>query len=218
MEFQRDIAPPPAPPPIVPETEAPRMSRTGGMSFSQALAVVESHRDKVQMTLGIALVARLVGEFDFIRLAREHAVVSQLPFIGLAMLSYMIVLWFLAARTRDRWGFGMALGIGVLQATLAARTRDRWGFGMALGIGVLQATYATVLVFTSHQFAPALLWKPAVVVITHLALAFTAFRAGGAYPPLDSKKPWIFGFATAFIFVVLPWVALPLAESLGYSL
>src|SRR5258708_25286639 len=173
MEFQRDIAPPPAPPPIVPETEAPRMSRTGGMSFSQALAVVESHRDKVQMTLGIALVARLVGEFDFIRLAREHAVVSKLPFIGLAMLSYMIVLWF-----------------------LAARTRDRWGFGMALGIGVLQATYATVLVFTSHQFAPALLWKPAVVVITHLALAFTAFRAGGAYPPLDSKKPWILGLAT----------------------
>ena len=195
MEFQRDIAPPPAPTPIVPEPEAPRMSRTGGMSFSQALAVVESHRDKVQMTLGMALVARLIGEFDFLRLAREHTVVSQLPFIGLAMLSYLIVLWF-----------------------LAARTRDRWGFGMALGIGVLQATYALVLVFTGHQFAPGLLWKPAIVVITHLALAFTAFRAGGAYPPLDSKKPWIFGFATAFIFVAIPWAALPLAESMGWSI
>jgi hypothetical protein len=197
MEFQRDIAPPPAetPKPMVPEAEPPRPSRTGGMSFSQALAVVESHRDKVQMTLGIALIARLIGDFDFFRLARDHAIVAQLPFMGLAMLSYMIVLWF-----------------------LAARTRDRWGFGMALGIGVLQATYAIVLVISARQFAPMLLWKPAVVVITHAALAYTAFRAGGAYPPLDSKKPWIFGFATAFIFVVIPWVALPLAESMGWSL
>ena len=195
MEFQRDIAPPPAPTPVVPEVEPPRPSRTGGMSFSQALAVVESHRDKVQMTLGIALVARLIGDFDFLRLAREHTIVGQLPFMGLAMLSYMIVLWF-----------------------LAARTRDRWGFGMALGIGVLQATYAVVLVFSIRPFGPALLWKPALVVVTHLALAYTAFRAGGAYPPLDSKKPWIFGFATAFIFVVLPWVAVPLAESMGFSI
>ena len=89
---------------------------------------------------------------------------------------------------------------------------------MALGIGVLQATYAIVLVFSIRPFAPALLWKPAVVVITHLALAYTAFRAGGAYPPLDSKRPWILGFATAFIFVVLPWVAVPLAESMGFTI
>ena len=44
----------------------------------------------------------------------DTMLVPELPFIGLALLSYMIVLWFLAARTRDRWGFGMALGIGVL--------------------------------------------------------------------------------------------------------
>ena len=197
MEFQRDIAPPPAPPPVAPEPEAEpiRPSRAGGMSFKEALAIVEAHRDKVQMTLGIALVARLIGDFDFIRLAREHTIVAQLPFIGLAMLSYLIVLWF-----------------------LAARTRDRWGFGMALGIGVLQATYAIVLAITSHQFALGLVWKPVIVVLSHSALAYTAFHAGMAYPPLDSKKPWILGFATAFIFVVLPWVAVPLAEALGWSI
>lgn len=198
MEFQRDIAPPPAPTPIVPEAEPPRMSRTGGMSFSQALAVVEAHRDKVQAALGIALVARLIGDFDFIEIARAHTIVAQLPFIGLAMLSYMIVLWFLAARTRDRWGFGMALGIGVLQATYAL--------------------VPIVLMVVEKRFALGLVWKPTVVVATHVALAYTAFKAGSAYPPLDSKKPWIFGFATAFIFVALPWVAIPLAQAMGWQL
>src|SRR4051812_8255448 len=142
MEFQRDIAPPPAPTPLVPEVEAEpaRLSRAGGMSFSQALAVVESHRDKVQATLAIALVARLVGDFDFIEIARAHTIVAQLPLIGLAMLSYMIVLWFLAARTRDRWGFGMALGIGVLQATYAL--------------------VPIVLMIVEKRFSIALVWKP----------------------------------------------------------
>jgi hypothetical protein len=55
-------------------------------------------------------------------------------------------------------------------------------------------------------------------VLTHVALSYTAFHAGSAYPPVDSKKPWIFGFATAFIFVVLPWVAQPIMDAFGWSL
>jgi hypothetical protein len=198
MEFQRDIAPPPAPPPIKPDVEAPRQTRVGGMSFKEALAIVEGHRDKVQATLAIALIIRLVADFDFVVIARAHIIVAQLPFIGLAMLSYMVVLWFLAARTRDRWGFGMALGIGVLQAT--------------------HALVQVVALVMDKQFAMPLLWKPVAVVITHVALAYTAFHAGSAYPPLDSKKPWVFGFMTAFIFVAIPWVAVPLAEVLGYHI
>jgi hypothetical protein len=199
MEFQRDIAPPPAPKPIEVEQERPRQTRVGGMSFSEALAKVEAHRNKVQATLGIAMVARLLAssDYDVLALIRSpDAMLHELPFIGLAMLSYMIVLWFLAARTRDRWGFGMALGIGVLQATYV------------IVLMVMQKSWLT----------PMLAWKPAVVAITHLALAFTAFRAGGSYPALDSKKPWVFGFLTAFIFVVLPWVAVPLADALGLQL
>src|SRR3954468_6844266 len=196
MEFQRDIPPPPAPEPVAPEVEAPRMSRTGGMSFKEALARVEGHRDKVQATLGIALIARIIGDFDFMAIARApHTLIAELPFIGLAMLSYMIVLWFLAARTRDRWGFGMALGIAVLQGTYA--------IGKMVSLG---------------QYAPGLVWKPVVVVLSHIALGYTAFRAGSAYPPLDSKKPWIFGFGTAFIFVALPWVAQPIMDALGWQL
>lgn len=196
MEFQRDIAPPPAEKPIEVEQERPPQARVGGMSFSEALAMVEGHRNKVQATLGVAMIARLIADFDLLALARApETLTAQLPFIGLAMLSYMIVLWF-----------------------LAARTRDRWGFGMALGIGVLQATYVIVaLVLQKGWENPIGAWKPGVVAITHLALAFTAFRAGGAYPALDSKKPWVFGFLTAFIFVVIPWVAEPLMEAMDWQ-
>ena len=197
MEFQRDIAPPPAEKPIAVEQERPRQTRVGGMSFSEALAKVEAHRGRVQATLAFAMLARLIADFDVLALVRQpDLLVQQLPFVGLALLSYLIVLWF-----------------------LAARTRDRWGFGMALGIGVLQATYMIVLIVVGRMWeTPMDAWRPAVAAITHLALAFTAFQAGGSYPPLDSKKPWIFGFLTAFIFVVLPWVAEPLMEAMGWSL
>jgi hypothetical protein len=198
MEFQRDIAPPPAEKPVEVEQERPRQTRVGGMSFSEALAKVEAHRSKVQGALAFAMLTRLIADFDILGLVRTgpDALIEKLPFAGLALLSYMIVLWF-----------------------LAARTRDRWGFGMALGIGVLQATYMIVLVVVGRMWeTPLLAWRPAVAAIAHLALAYTAFRAGSSYPPLDSKKPWVFGFLTAFIFVVLPWVAEPLAEAMGWQL
>ena len=197
MEFQRDIAPPPAEKPIVVEQERPRQTRVGGMSFSEALAKVEAHRSKVQGALAFAMLTRLIADFDILALVRNpDEMMRQLPFAGLALLSYMIVLWF-----------------------LAARTRDRWGFGMALGIGVLQATYMIVLIVVGRMWeTPLVAWRPAVAAVAHLALAYTAFRAGGSYPPLDSKKPWVFGFLTAFIFVVLPWVAGPLADAIGWQI
>src|SRR3954463_2598692 len=199
MEFQRDIAPPPAEKPVVVEVEQerPRQTRVGGKSFSEALAIVEAHRTKVQTALGFAILARLLGGFPMLSLIRnaDTLLIAELPFIGLAMLSYMIVLWFLAARTRDRWGFGMALGIAVLQGTYA--------IGKMVSLG---------------QYAPGLVWKPVVVVLSHIALGYTAFHAGSADPPLDSKKPWILGFAQAFIFVALPWVAQPIMDALGWQL
>jgi hypothetical protein len=200
MEFQRDIAPPPAEKAIEVEVEQerPRHTRLGAMSFSEALAKVEAHRTKVQSALAFAILARIIGDFDVMNLVRnaDTLLVPELPFIGLAVLSYLIVLWF-----------------------LAARTRDRWGFGMALGIGVLQATYVIVLMVVGRVWeTPMDAWRPALEAVTHLLLAFAAFRAGGSYPPHDSKKPWIFGFLTAFIFIVLPWVAQPLADAMGWQL
>jgi hypothetical protein len=198
MEFQRDIAPPPAEKPVVVEQEPAPQARVGGMSFSEALAKVEAHRGKVQAALGFAMLTRIIGDFDVPLLVRnaDTMLVPELPFIGLAALSYLIVLWF-----------------------LAARTRDRWGFGMALGIGVLQATYVIVLIVVARAWeTPLQAWRPALEGVTHLLLALAAFRAGSLYPPHDSKKPWVFGFLTAFIFVVIPWVAAPLADALGWQL
>jgi hypothetical protein len=202
MEFQRDIAPPSAEESRVVEVkveqEKPRQTRVGAMSFSEALAKVEAHRTKVQTALGFAMLARIIGDFDVPHLVRNAntLLVPELPFIGLAVLSYLIVLWF-----------------------LAVHTRDRWGFGMALGIGVLQAMYVIVQIVVGRAWeTPMEAWRPALQAITHLLVAFAAFRAGGSYPPHDSKKPWIFGFATGFIFVVLPWVAEPLADVMGWQL
>jgi hypothetical protein len=201
MEFQRDIAPPPAEKPVEVEVipqERQRHTRVGAMSFSEALAKVEAHRTKVQTALMFAILARIIGDFDVMELVRhaDTMLVPELPFIGVAVLAYLIVLWF-----------------------LAARTRDRWGFGMALGIGVLQATYMIVLMVVGRAWeTPMEAWRPGLEAVAHLLLAFAAFRAGGSYPPHDSKKPWVFGFLTAFIFVSLPWVAQPLAEAMGWQL
>ena len=198
MEFQRDIAPPPAEKTVEVEQERPRQTRVGGMSFSEALAKVEAHRTKVQSALGFAMLARIIGDFDVPLLVRnaDTMLVPELPFIGLALLSYLIVLWF-----------------------LAARTRDRWGFGMALGIGVLQATYVIVLAVMGRVWeTPMDAWRPALQAVSHLLLAFAAFRSSSGYPPHDSKKPWVFGFLTAFIFVAIPWIAGPFAEAMGWQL
>src|SRR5689334_2905450 len=70
MEFQRDIAPPPAEKPIEVEQERPRQTRVGGMSFSEALAKVEAHRGKVQGALGFAMLTRIIADFDVMTLVR----------------------------------------------------------------------------------------------------------------------------------------------------
>src|ERR1043165_8837985 len=204
MEIQRDLAPPATAEHKVPEPDeeaGPKYKRAGGRSFAEALALVEAHRDKVQLGLGLSLLARLAEEIDIrMVIADPHSIVANLPFIGIALLSYMIVLWFLAARTRDRRGFGMALGIGILQATYA----------IVLLIPALMAK-------GGHDWI--LVGRLAGVVVTHLFLAYESFHAGQtAYPPLDSKRPWILGFATAFIFVTIPWVSVPLAEAFGWQI
>jgi hypothetical protein len=170
----------------------PAESDRSGMAFSRALAQVEAHRARVRIALGIALVARLLLEFRLVSLVGDtDALVAQTPYIGLALLSYLIVLWF-----------------------LAVRTRDRFGFGMALGIGVLQATYLVVMVATQRPFSIAMAWSPLVVAAAHVPMAITAFRASTAYPPFGGKQPWIVGFATALVFVAIPWVAPAAVEAM----
>jgi hypothetical protein len=159
--------------------------KSGRYSFSQALAIIEKHRMAVQATVGVALIGRLVLEFKLlILLGQPGQLVPQVPHIGLALLSYLTVVWFMAARTRDRYAFGMALGIGVLQGTYAI---------------------AQVVVQRPWTFGVAFSW--AVVGLAHVAMAGAAIHASTAYPPFDTKRPWIVGFATSVVLIALGWLA-----------
>jgi hypothetical protein len=192
MQLQKDTAPD-APTPLsapaiandAPPPEAP--SR-----FKQALAEVESHRQRVTAAVGVALLARLLFEFQFVDLLRNaSSLVVQLPYLGLAMLSYLLVLM---------W--------------LTGRTRDRFGFGMALGIGVMESVYLLVVAAMHRPFNFGEVWAPIVVALAHVPMAVFAFRASTAYPPLDSKKPWLVGFVTAVVFLAIPWIAPSLLDAL----
>jgi len=192
MEFQKDIAPPtgaaaPSAPPPAPAIESEEPSK-----FKQALAAVEAHRNKVRIALGIALLARVLFEFKFVALLRSSAnLMVQVPYIGLAMLSYLLVLM---------W--------------LAARTRDRFGFGMALGIGVIEATYLLVTAVMERPFSIAAAWPPIVVALAHIPMAIFAIKSATAYPPQDTKRPWVVGFVAAIIFLAIPWFAPTLVDAM----
>lgn len=154
-------------------------------AFSQALHRVEQRRSLVRGAMALALAGRLLVDFDLLALLRApSAALEAVPHIGLALLAYLIVLWFLAARTRDRFGFGMALGIGVLHGTFV--------------LGSL----ATLRPLTVQAA-----WPAACVALAHFLMAAAAFYASGAYPPHDSKRPWLVGFVTALAFLAVPWVS-----------
>ncbi|MEX2155171.1 MAG: hypothetical protein WD825_17630 [Gemmatimonadaceae bacterium] len=189
MEIRSDLAPPapgtPLSSPAQPEEEAAPEASHEPSKFSKMLHEVEAHRTKVRAALAAALVARLLFEFQFVSLVQNSSnLLVQVPYIGLAMLSYLLVLM---------W--------------LSARTRDRFGFGMALGIGVLEATYLLVLAVMYRPFSIGAIWAPVVVALAHIPMAVFAFKASTAYPPLDSKRPWLVGFITALVLLAIPWMA-----------
>ena len=193
MEFSKDIAPPSAPASPTPVVnEAVEVESDEPSAFKKALQAVEAHRTKVRMALGIALVARLLFEFKFVSLLRStQNLVVQVPYIGLAMLSYLLVLMWLAARTRDRFGFGMALGIGVIETAYL------------IGMGVMERPFSIMAV-----------WPLFVVAIAHVPMAYFAIKSATAYPPQDTKQPWIVGFITALVFLAIPWFAPVLIDAM----
>ena len=191
MEFQKDIGPPPAaaaPTPVV----STAVEEDGPSKFSQMLAAVEAHLGAVRFALGIALVARLLFEFKFVSLLKStENLIVQVPYIGLAMLSYLLVLMWMAARTRDRFGFGMALGIGVIEAAYL------------IGMAALERPFSIMTV-----------WPPVVVALAHIPMAVFAIKSATAYPPEDTKRPWLVGFITALVFLAIPWMAPVLIDAM----
>lgn len=190
MELSRDVLPPGSPPPRVTINPDPD---SGPSKFSQMLAEVERHRSRVTTAIFVALVARLLVEFKFISLVQSPSnLMAEIPYIGLAMLSYLIVLM---------W--------------MAMKTRDRFGFGMALGVGVLEATYFLVVGAMHRPFDISTAWQPAIAALAHVPMAVFAFKAAASYPPLDSKRPWIVGFITALVFLAIPWIAPTLVDAIS---
>jgi hypothetical protein len=198
-DFDRNLAPVPAAPtedgstkrrsfewvPVEGQPLDEKRLKSGRYSFSQALAIIEKHRMAVQATVGVALIGRLLLDFQLLTLLIDSKrLLAAVPQIGLALLAYLMVLWFMAARTRDRYAFGMSLGIGVLQGT--------YGF-------------AQVVMQRPWTFGVAFSWF--VVGLAHLAMAGAAMHASTAYPPFDTKRPWIVGFATAVGLIALGWLA-----------
>jgi len=192
MEFSRDMVPPP--PPVRPSRVVSEAIESDEPSaFKKALQAIEAHRNKVRIAVGVALVARLLFEFKFVSLLKSTANLTvQIPYIGLAMLSYLLVLM---------W--------------LAARTRDRFGFGMALGIGVIEAAYMMVRGFMERPFSIMGAWPLFAVAIAHVPMAVFAIKSATAYPPQDTRQPWIVGFVVALVFLAIPWFAPVLVDAMN---
>ena len=139
----------------------------------------------VQATVGVALIGRLLLDLQLLTLlGNPTKLVAAIPHVGLALLGYLLVIWFMAARTRDRYAFAMALGIGVLHGTYAI---------------------AQVIMQRPWTFGVAFSW--AVVGLAHVSMAGAAIHASTAYPPFDTKRPWVVGFATAIVLMALGWLA-----------
>ena len=194
MQFQKDLAPP-ASTPMAPPPDIIPVDPTEKSAFSKALAAVEAHRTRVSVALAIAMIARLLFEFKFVSLLKSSSnLMVQVPYIGLALLSYLLVLM---------W--------------MSARTRDRFGFGMALGIGTIEAAYLIVVASMFRPFSIDAVWPPLVVAIAHIPMAVFAMKAATAYPPHDSKRPWLVGFVTALVFLAIPWIAPTLIDAVSLS-
>ncbi|MDA1082268.1 MAG: hypothetical protein O2973_11465 [Gemmatimonadetes bacterium] len=85
-------------------------------SFKAAVAAIERYRKLVRGSVAVALVVRLQLEFNLYPLVLDSdALLARVPYIGLALLAYLLVIMWMAKGSGDRLGFGMALGLGVLQ-------------------------------------------------------------------------------------------------------
>jgi hypothetical protein len=116
---------------------------------------------------------------------------AQVPNIGIALLAYLVVMM---------W--------------MAKNAGDRLGFGMALGLGVLEAAFLIVTASMQRPFVMSAEWKPLVVAAAHLPMAIFAIIAAQAYPQQDSKAPWIYGFVVALAFLSISWLAPSLVDAI----
>lgn len=164
------------------KSRTPRLSVAGlieTVRIREAAEALDKHRKRVVKAMGAALIARLLLEVVAARQAEAgEDVASALTAVSLTVMIYVAALWFMALRGHDRFGFGIGLGVAVIEAT-------------------------SQLVGMARQM-PAMgdLWPILIVILTHVALAFAAFQASRDFPSESSSGPWIKGFIVATLFIV----------------
>jgi hypothetical protein len=160
----------------------PRLSVAGlieSVQIREAAEALAAHRTRVVHALGAALVARLFQEVMSSRqwTGEDHA--GIVTSFSLMIVIYATVLWL-----------------------MALRGRDRFAFGIALGIAVIEATSQLVGAFQPGMDGWSKLGPAALVVVTHGFLAYSAFQASRDFPSQSSSRPWVLGFLVAALVVV----------------
>lgn len=147
----------------------------------EAVEALDKHRARVLYALASALVSRLfMAAYTVQRThARAEDIAAVIPELSLAVLAYAAVLWFMALRGRDRFGFGIALGVAVLEATTQV-----------------------VSLVRLRPFDLAAAWPMLLIFGTHVWLAVAAFQASMDFPSRSSSRPWLLGFLLAVLFTV----------------
>lgn len=167
-----------------PKSRTPRLSVAGLMEtvrIREGAEALDKHRKKVVYAMGAALLARLVHEMQHARAmtSRGEDVSGAVAGVSLLIIAYVAALWFMALRGHDRFGFGIALGVAVIEATSQL-------------LGMVRGDFPTM-----NEA-----WPIVLVVVSHVALAAAAFQASRDFPSESSSGPWIKGFLVAVLFIV----------------
>ncbi len=166
------------------KVRTPRLSVAGlieTVRIREGAEALDKHRKKVVYFIGVALLSRLFLEVQntFVMAARGEDVSGNVTVVSLAIVAYLAALWFMALRGHDRFGFGIALGVSVIEATSQV-------------VGLFRGELPTM-----EQALPMVF-----VVVSHVLLAAAAFQASRDFPSESSSGPWIKGFLVAVVFIV----------------
>jgi hypothetical protein len=158
--------------------------RYSGADLEREVKKLQGQRRIVQIVLWACMVSVLVLELQLPEMLVNNSkmAVELIPVVSVRLIGYLVVAWLLSDRLRDRFGFGLAIGIGLLQFLLLC--------------------YAMVTTLEPGRMSTV---ETVVLALMHLVLAGVAVRTSLAYPQDSRRWPWIVGAASALLFlVVLP--------------
>jgi hypothetical protein len=157
-----------------------------GADLERAVQQVAAQRRSVLWALAAAMLGVVVLELHLPSVVLENArmAVELIPVVLVRLVGYLVAALLLTSRSNDRFGFGLALGLGLVQFVLKL---------YAMG--------------TAPVLDPMALAADGGLAALHLVLAAAALKASLAYPGASRRFPWIIGAAGSLLCIVL----LPLA-------